>query len=376
MASARTLALYLPQYHPIPENDEWWGPGFTEWTNVAKARPLFRGHDQPRIPGDLGFYDLRLPEIRQAQADLAAAAGVEAFCYWHYWFAGRRLLERPFEEVLRSGEPDFPFCLAWANQSWTGIWHGAADRVLMEQTYPGDHDHEAHFRVVARAMHDHRYVRVDGKPIFLVYQPLELPDAQRFTELWRTLAEREGFPGLHLVGVASSPAWDPRAHGFDASVITRLVDVLLVKAFRLDHRVRRLLARRLPQQLAERTVMRKPLTFDYAEVHPQLIVDEPLPFEYYPCVTPNWDNTPRSGRRGYVITGATPERFADHVRRAAARVQALPAEHRFLVLKSWNEWAEGNYVEPDRSTGHGYLHALRRVLVDAAPQQAPGRSVA
>ena len=376
MAKARVLALYLPQFHPIPENDQWWGPGFTEWTNVAKARRLFRGHDQPRIPTDLGYYDLRLPEVRQAQADLAASSGVEAFCYWHYWFGGRRLLERPFAEVLRSGEPDFPFCLAWANQSWTGIWHGAGDRLLMEQTYPGERDFEDHFRAVAAAMHDRRYVRVDGKPVFFVYQPLDLPDAHRFTDLWRTLAAKEGFPGLHLVGVASNPSWDPRAHGFDASSITLLIDVFLRTAFRPLQRARRAMTRRLPSQIADRYLMRAPMRFDYADVYPELVVRDPLPFEYYPCVTPNWDNSPRSGRRGYVVTGATPERFAHHLRHAVDRVREMPAEHRIIVLKSWNEWAEGNYVEPDRSLGHGYLDALRQVLLDSASQPAPEGSVA
>src|SRR5262249_41646184 len=156
----RVIAFYLPQFHPIPENDAWWGPGFTEWTNVSLARPLFRGHYQPRVPGELGFYDLRMPETRAAQAALARAHGIEAFCYWHYWFAGKQLLERPFEEVLASHEPDFPFCLAWANESWTGIWHGAPHRMLVQQTYPGLADHEAHFRVWLRAFEDARYVTV------------------------------------------------------------------------------------------------------------------------------------------------------------------------------------------------------------------------
>ena len=145
---ARVIAFYLPQFHPIPENDEWWGPGFSEWRNVAKARPLFRGHYQPRIPGELGFYDLRVPETRWAQAELARTHGVEGFCYWHYWFAGRRILERPFNEVLRFKEPDFPFCLAWANQTWTGIWHGLRDKILIEQTYPGRQDYLAHFQAL------------------------------------------------------------------------------------------------------------------------------------------------------------------------------------------------------------------------------------
>ena len=142
---ARVIAFYLPQFHPIPENDEWWGPGFTEWRNVAKARPLFRGHYQPRIPADLGFYDLRVPETRWTQAELAKSHGIEGFCYWHYWFAGRRILERPFNEVLQLKEPDFPFSLGWANQTWTGIWHGLNDKILIEQTYPGHHDYIAHF---------------------------------------------------------------------------------------------------------------------------------------------------------------------------------------------------------------------------------------
>ena len=142
---ARLIAFYLPQFHPIPENDQWWGRGFTEWTNVGKARPLFRGHYQPRLPADLGYYDLRVPEVREAQAELARNAGIEGFCYYHYWFGGKRLLERPFTEVINSGKPRFPFCLCWANQTWSGVWHGAPERVLIEQTYPGREDCVKHF---------------------------------------------------------------------------------------------------------------------------------------------------------------------------------------------------------------------------------------
>ena len=172
---ARAIALYLPQFHPIPENDEWWGKGFTEWTNMAKAKPMFRGHYQPHIPADLGFYDLRVPETRIAQAEMAKEYGIEAFCYYHYWFAGKRMLERPFAEVLESGEPDFPFCLCWANETWTGIWHGAPNRVLIEQTYPGFDDHQNHFDFLLRAFTDRRYVTVDGKPLFLIYQATRHP---------------------------------------------------------------------------------------------------------------------------------------------------------------------------------------------------------
>ena len=165
---ARLIAFHLPQFHPIPENDEWWGKGFTEWTNTGKAKPLFPGHDQPKVPTDLGYYDLRLPEARKAQADLARKYGVEGFCYYHYWFGGKRLLERPVNEIIASGEPDFPFCLCWANESWTGIWHGAPRRMLMEQTYPGEADHRAHFEYLLTAFRDKRYITVDGRPRFVI----------------------------------------------------------------------------------------------------------------------------------------------------------------------------------------------------------------
>jgi hypothetical protein len=216
---ARLIAFYLPQFHPIPENDQAWGKGFTEWTNVAKAKPLFPGHNQPKIPADLGFYDLRLPEARQAQADLARAYGIEGFCYWHYWFAGKRVLERPFNEVLKSGEPNFPFCLAWANQTWTGIWHGCPDRVLIEQTYPGLADYTTHFYTLLEAFTDPRYITVEGKPLFLVYNPEELPDPKQFTDCWRDLAIKSGLKGLYLIGVARHEYWFPEPNGFDASII-------------------------------------------------------------------------------------------------------------------------------------------------------------
>lgn len=178
MTNPRLIAYYLPQYHPIPENDAWWGDGFTEWTNVRRAKPLFKGHQQPVQPGKLGYYDLRDPAAREAQAELARGAGIEGFCYWHYWFGGKQLLERPFNEVLASGKPDFPFCLAWANASWTGIWYGEPERILMEQTYPGVEDHIEHFNVLLPAFRDPRYLRVDSRPIFFVFQPANLDAAQ------------------------------------------------------------------------------------------------------------------------------------------------------------------------------------------------------
>ena len=207
---ARVIALYLPQFHPIPENDKWWGPGFTEWTNVAKAKPLFRGHYQPRIPADLGFYDLRLPETREQQAVMAQEAGIEGFCYYHYWFGnGKQLLERPFNEVLASGKPDFPFCLCWANHDWSNkTWRRTSalqkDGMMIAQTYPGHADHVAHFMTLLPAFKDKRYMTVDGKLLFTVYDPLNFPNVSDFLSTWQQLAREHGLPGFFFVGM--SPA--------------------------------------------------------------------------------------------------------------------------------------------------------------------------
>ena len=349
---ARVVAFYLPQFHPIPENDEWWGKGFTEWTNVGKARPLFPGHYQPRVPADLGFYDLRLPDTRVAQAELARDYGIEAFCYWHYWFAGRRILERPFTEVLKSGEPKFPFCLGWANQTWAGIWHGDPDRILIEQTYPGVADHEAHFHALLEAFEDDRYLRVAGKPLFHIYRPRAVPEVHRFTDLWRTLAHRAGLPGLYLVAEGGSE-WNPAEDGFDASVALSLPSLQgwepgwhAIRRLRWEWRKRR----GIP------TVVR------YEDVEAEIVPSRQSGIRSHPCLVPNWDNTPRSGRNGLVLHGSTPELFRRQVRRALAIAANDPPEERLVFVKSWNEWAEGNYLEPDLKFGRGYLEVIREEL--------------
>jgi glycosyl transferase family WbsX len=351
-ALARLIAFYLPQFHPIPENDEWWGKGFTEWTNSAKARPLFRGHHQPHLPADLGFYDLRLAETRAAQAALAREYGVEGFCYYHYWFAGKQILERPFNEVLASGEPDFPFCLCWANQTWTGIWHGAPDRVLIEQTYPGEADYRAHFDSLLPAFRDPRYIRVDGKPLFVLYQPHAIPDARNVMEFWRGLAARSGLKGLYLVGNDVGEN-SPADLGLDALL-----------AYELPER-RPSFSLRTPVQWALRqldALRGRPTVYRYEDVFPSIPTPERPGGENFPCIIPNWDNTPRSGKHGLVLQGSTPELFRRHAAEALERVRNKPAEHRIVFVKSWNEWAEGNYLEPDVEFGRGYLEALRDVF--------------
>jgi lipopolysaccharide biosynthesis protein len=341
------LALFLPQFHPIPENDAWWGPGFTEWTNLAAAKPLFRGHRRADLPGELGFYDLRVPEVREAQATLAASHGVTAFCWWHYWFAGRRLLERPFDEVLASGRPALPFALCWANQSWSGVWHGAPDRVLCEQTYP-EGDDEAHFASLLAAFRDPRYYRVRGRPLLGVFRPQELPSAARFVETWQRLAVAAGLDGLYLVAFSETRAWGAQYEthvedGFDAAV-------------HVEFPFERTAATRVRDRLRTRWPHFGPGRYRYVEHLPGY--PRSLRGVVHPCVYPNWDNTPRLGRRGAVIVDAAPSRFERHVREAVARAALNPAGERLVFVKSWNEWAEGNHVEPDRERGRRWLDAL------------------
>jgi lipopolysaccharide biosynthesis protein len=363
-AAVTAIAYYLPQYHRVRENDEWWGAGFTEWTNVARARPLFPGHYQPHIPGELGFYDLRVAETRQAQADLARDHGVAAFCYYHYWFGAEvRLLERPFTEVVASGEPDFPFCLAWANQTWSGISHGAPDRVLIEQSYPGETDDRRHFAALEAAFHDRRYVTVDGKPLFMVYRPQDLPEAERFCELWRELAVASGLPGLFLVG-RSNGEWFPNRHGFDATVTSQVTPPFRNRLAN-DPGARR----RLDWIIGSSTRRSKvvPAIYSYAKWAPHipcLIADGGLSF---PTVVPCWDNTPRSGRAGTVYHGSTPALFAEQLALAIDLVRNQDAEPQIVFVQAWNEWAEGNCLEPDLRFGRRYLEAIRDTIGTTLP---------
>ena len=346
-----TVALYLPQYHPIPENDEWWGKGFTEWTNVAKAQSLYPGHQQPNLPADLGYYDLRVPESRQAQADMARAYGVDAFCYYHYWFGnGRRLLQRPFDEVLASGKPALPFMLCWANQTWSGIWHGLESQVLVEQTYPGPDDHRRHFESLLPAFLDPRYLKVDGAPVFMVYRPLELPDSRATLDLWRAMAREAGLPGMYFLAQFWDPQWDAQAHGFDAFMNMRSI------ARRRQWAPWSQPVEKFRGKLLD--IRRRPTVLRYADMLDYFVPDTASD-RAIPCVLPNWDNTPRSGWKGLVLEGSTPALFGCQVDRALVRCAARKAPDNLLFVKSWNEWAEGNCLEPSRAFGHGYLEALR-----------------
>jgi lipopolysaccharide biosynthesis protein len=363
----RFLAFYLPQYHPIPENDDWWGRGFTEWTNVTRARPLFRGHYQPHLPADLGFYDLRVPEVRAAQAELAAAHGIDGFCYYHYWFHGRRLLELPFGEVLRSGEPDFPFALCWANENWTRVWNGGASQVLMPQQHSLDDDLR-HIRWLAEAFADPRYVRVDGRPLFLVYRPGLLPDPQRTAEVWREEAGRLGVGEPYLCAVTFSKAFtegrrEPAALGFDAAV-------QFAPDFRnLGPKARGSVLRRgLRKFLHPSSSFRRHAVFDYREMVTQALCSPEPGYKRYPTVSPGFDNTARRRDVGaLVILNSSPERYEQWLRAVIDRFEPFSPEENLVFVNAWNEWAEGNHLEPCQKWGRAYLEAHARASERVGP---------
>ena len=362
---ARVIALYLPQYHPIPENDKWWGKGFTEWTNVGKARKFFKQHYQPRVPADLGYYDLRLSETRQAQADLAREYGVEGFLYWHYWFGnGKRLIERPFNEVLECGKPDFPFALAWANESWRGFAHGLRNRnTLIEQLYPGEQDYIDHFNAVLPAFKDNRYITVDNKPMFMIYKPVANPGVLVFMNTWRRLANDNGLGGIYFVAQVQNAA----EFGFESEEL--VYEKLLGIGFDAVNFVRLTTFLEKQRSFFKRVVrkIRKifwkvPLVFNYTDMtqHLSQAVDSRL--FAIPTIVPGWDHTPRSGIEGLVIHSSTPDKFGRHVEEILDTVKNKPLEHRLVFIKSWNEWAEGNYMEPDLRWGRQYLKELLEKL--------------
>lgn len=384
MSKARVIALYLPQFHPMELNDKWWGKGYTEWTNVAKAKPLFKGHYQPRIPADLGFYDLRVPEVREEQAAMAKEAGIEGFCYWHYWLGkGKKLLDRPFREVLESGKPDFPFCLGWANHSWRNDqWtkSHAFQKItnVYEQTYIKE-EYDDHFYDVLPAFKDPRYITVDNKPLFLIYAPFSIPDPEYFISRWQLLAKQNGLKGIYFVGIISNLASVHQEFGDKTKLYYAKTDEpaaprykqLLEVGFdavnsRGQYRAELIESGHLKKYF--HTIIRRLFhihflkVFDYKKIIKNLFVEEDKWENVFPTVLPNWDRSPRSGKESIIYKNSTPDNFRTHFRDALNIIKDKDSEHQVLFLMSWNEWGEGNYIEPDEKYGHGYLNVIKEEL--------------
>jgi len=349
----RALGVVLPQFHPIPENDEWWGKGFTEWTNVAKAKPRFRGHYQPHIPADLGFYDLRLEEARIAQAELAKKYGIYGFCYYHYWFHGKQLLERPVNEMVASGKPDFPFCLCWANEPWGRNWNGANENVIQPQEYSKS-DHLNHINHLLKIFKDKRYIKIDGKPLFIVYRINKIPDVKEAIEIWNTEAKKNGFEkGLYLLGTTNLAFQeDPTSFGFEGS--WDFLNILATKPnwlYGIYSELKKIVG-----------LKDKFISYGNCIKTASAKLNEKRLWKIYPEVCPGWDNSPRRKKRATIITNSTPELYEKWLAYTCEKFEPFSEEENFIFLNAMNEWAESNHLEPDLKWGLKYLEATKRVL--------------
>ena len=370
----RLIAFYLPQFHPIPENDMWWGKGFTEWTNVAKAKPNFEGHYQPHLPTDLGFYDLRVSEVRQDQATLAREYGIYGFCYYYYWFGGKRLLNHPLDEVLRSGQPQFPFCICWANENWTRRWDGREHEILIAQQHT-DEDDLAFIKMLTPALSNDRYIRIDGRPLLLVYRLSLLPDPARTSLIWREHCRTAGVGEIYLACVQSfATAYDPADLGFDAAVEFP------------PHEME------VPAEPPAK--MRNPnfagRFFDYVKTAENFIRPRCPDYTLFRTVMPRWDNTARRQDASFTYLHSEPEHYEKWLGSVVRETRQFKfGDERLTFINAWNEWGEGNHLEPDGKYGHRYLEATNRALngfgcvhaetsavVDACDDPIEDRSVA
>ena len=350
-AQVKLIAFYLPQFHPIPENDEWWGKGFTEWTNVRKAVPNFEGHYQPRIPDDyLGYYDLRDIEIQKRQVELAKKYGVYGFCFYYYWFSGKRLLERPLDQFIEHTELDFPFCICWANENWTRRWDGRDDDVLIGQTHSED-EYVAFIRDVAPILLDQRYIRINEKPLLIVYHLTLLPDPKKAAEIWREQCRKLGVGEIYLTAIQSFGLEDPQAYGFDATIEfpphNCLEGIAMVNKSNLKMTN--------PEFAGE--------VFEY-RVAPQLVMNGPVPaYTKFRTVMPSWDNTPRRQNTGVIFVNSSPAIYKNWLQKAVDYTQSyLPEDEQFVFINAWNEWGECAYLEPDRVFGYAYLQATKEAV--------------
>jgi hypothetical protein len=360
----KLIAFHLPQFHRIPENDAWWGEGFTEWTNVKKAVPRFRGHYQPVAPLDNNYYDLTDPNVREWQANLARDHGIHGFCYYHYWFRGKRVLHAPCEQILTSGQPDFPFCFSWANESWTRSWDGGNQNVLIQQDYGIKDDWREHFDYLLPFFRDSRYIRYKDRPLFLIYRPQLFPDHPRMLAWWNHWAQDEGLPGISFIKTRTCFDWHPATAPFSAGVDFEpwLTSRRLMP---LNQRLR-VLTRRGFARASKYINFNRPFLHSYDQIWNSILKRRYGP-DQFPGAFVGWDNTPRLGDRSLIVGGSSPEKFGIYMRQLIDRARL--DESPFLFINSWNEWAEGANLEPDQRHGLAYLENLA-AAIQACEQSA------
>lgn len=371
MGNVRPIAIYLPQFHPIPENDKWWGKGFTEWTNVTKAKPLFEGHYQPHLPADLGFYDLRLPEARQAQVDLAKEYGIAGFCYYHYWFNGQRILERPFQEVFESGKPDFPFMLCWANENWSRTWDGNENEYLLKQNYREEDDRN-HINALIPYFKDSRYIKIDGKPVFIIYKSDELPNPANTIKVWKEEANKQGID-LYICRIErwTGTSGAEALSGFDAAIDFQPLSPSLLEYLqrkpKQDPERKSLTARGVKkiENLFTKSNVNSPepqIGFDMAEYVEFDIQREPVKYKCYSGVSPMWDNSARRKKEPLIFRNSSPALYFKWLSEKLASFVPYSKDENFIFINAWNEWAEGNHLEPCTKWGRQYLEATKAAL--------------
>lgn len=344
--NAKFIAFYLPQFHPVPENDYAWGKGFTEWFNVTKARPLYKGHHQPRRPADLGFYDLRLKETMADQISLAKQNGVDGFCFYTYWFNGKRVLNKPVDAFLADPSLDMPFMLCWPNEPWNKRWDGSEHEVFLDIQHTPEDD-IAFIEAMIPAFKDKRYIKIDGKPVFMAYRHKKFPDFAATAQRWREAVKKAGFPDLYLVctlTIANDKDLPPagsydRAIRFSPGIVPHSLPYCTYKTHRM---------------------------IEYRGFY-NAVFAEPHAKNCWQTVFPSWDNTARRKKRGWIFYNTSPEAYSQVLSEATRMAQNLPEAERFVFINAWNEWAEGTYLEPDQKYGHRFLHVTQAIHAGAAP---------
>ncbi|MFV5692445.1 glycoside hydrolase family 99-like domain-containing protein [Flavobacterium sp. LT1R49] len=370
----KPIAIYLPQFHPIPENDQWWGKGFTEWTNVVKAKPRFEGHYQPHLPADLGFYDLRLQEARLAQEQLAKAYGIHGFCYYHYWFNGKRMLYEPLDRKLKDPKEDLPFMMCWANENWTRTWDGLDKQVLMEQSYSTQDDID-HLKYLIPFFKDSRYIKVNEKPVFIVYKPFLFPNVTETVKRWRELAAENGLE-LYLCHAVFSyhKGWDTLLEGFDAAIDFEPFGIRRQSVFNEIERMNqsdskvslsKRIVKKIKRNLGYKDESLKPALnkLDYEFMISNIKSLKEFSFKMFPNIVAGWDNSARrKNNPTLILDNATPELFEKWLTELVTDFIPYSEDENFIFINAWNEWAEGNYLEPSQKWGTAYLEKVKKVF--------------
>lgn len=338
----KLIAYYLPQFYEIEFNNNYWGKGYTEWTTTANAKPLFKGHYQPHIPADLGFYNLLMPEARKAQAEMAQKYGIDGFCYWYYWFGnGKTIMEKPINAIIQSKEPNFPFCVCWANHSWINPATGA---LMLEQKYLGKKDYEDYFYSLLPAFKDKRYIKINNSPLFALFDPLSIPNINEFITQWASLAQKEGLAGIYFIGLAQSE---------DTLIAASQLNLNAINIIRLKDFQKHI----NPYKERLKYIFRSTHDYKYTVASKYFVAPEDVKENIIPTIIPGWDHSPRNGKKSLILTNYTPDAFRKHLEDIFNVLKQK--ENKLCFVKAWNEWGEGNHLEPDLKYGLQFLEVLK-----------------